>query len=120
MTGNTLRGGALYIAWKFDTADDRSAARVWTLLSSGESLHLFRLRSRVVVKGEVRALITPHAPLEQIAAAIQPRGSRPVSSRWVSSERACAELAREIEGVPVRLGLARRPEEWPMSSAALD
>ena len=125
MSGNNLSGGALYIAWKFDTADgapsaSAAAERVWNRLSRGERLHLFRLRSRVFVNGEVRALLLPVAPLERIAAAINEPGANPVASRWVKTARECAVLAREIEAVPVNLGLAQRPEQWRLSSAAAD
>jgi hypothetical protein len=106
----------LYIAWKFDTADDRSATRVWNLLSRGHDRNLFRLRSRVIVNGELRALIAPAAPLDRIAAAL----GGLAATRWIDGERACAALAREIESAPVRLGLAQRPEQWPLSSAAAD
>ncbi len=110
-------GGALYIAWHFDSAEG-SPSRVWTRLSNGERQHLFRLRSGVVVDGEARALMQPCAALETITAAICE--TKPVATRWVATERACAMLSREIESVPVNLGLALRPEEWPLSSASVE
>jgi hypothetical protein len=110
----------LYLAWKFRAADDASAERVWNRLSLGERQHLFRLRSGVVVNGEARALVAPLAPLESIAAAIGELASEPVVSRWIGTESACVALSREIESVPVHLGLAPRPEQWPLSSAAAD
>ncbi len=117
MPGKNLQCGALYIAWKFDPAGVTSALGVWNSLSRGEILHLFRLRSRVVVNGEVRALLSPAAPLERIADAIS---ADLLTSRWIGTERECAAMAREIESVPVKLGLAQRPEQWPLSSAAFD
>jgi hypothetical protein len=72
----------------------------------------------VAVRGEVRALLLPVAALENIAEAIHKQGSDPVVSRWVGTERACAALAREIEAMPVTLGLTASPEQWPLSSAA--
>lgn len=112
--------GALYIAWKFSETDEASARRVWNRIRRCGGKRLFRLRSGVVVQGEARALVAPLAPLETIAAAVLRADSRPVISRWIGTEIACAALAREIESVPVNLGLARRPEQWLLSSAAVD
>jgi len=111
-------GDALYLAWKLDTADAASAGRVQQLLARGEGMHLYLLRSWVVANGEVRALLAPSAPLEEITEAIWESRSAPTASRWIAGRRACAAMARAIETIPVNLGLAARPEEWPFSSAA--
>jgi len=111
-------GDALYIAWKLDTADAASARRAQQLLAQGEQENLYCLRSWVVARGEVRALLSPAASLEQITGAIWSDQVEPLESRWVPGKRECAVLAREIETVPVGLGLAVRPEQWPFSSAA--
>jgi hypothetical protein len=115
---NQLRGEWLYIAWKLETADASGAATAMTRLVDGEGRHLYRLRSWVIVKGEAHVLLAPMAPLEQIAEAIWTEGTQPLLSRWVAGERAGAATAREIETAPVDLGLASRPEQWPLSSAA--
>ena len=81
-------------------------------------MHLYRLRSWVVVNGEIRALVAPAAPVEEIAQAARHEHCETVSARWIITERACTDLVREIETAPVNLGLASRPEEWPFSSAA--
>jgi hypothetical protein len=117
---NGFAGDALYISWKLSTSDAASAGTIQERLTEGEGKKLYRLWSWVVANGEARALLQPDAPLEQIAAAIWDTSALPVQSRWVEGRRACAEIAREIETVPVTLGLAKRPEQWPFSSAAGD
>jgi hypothetical protein len=90
------------------------------LLAEGVSRHLYRLRSWMVARGEARALLVPAAPLEEIAGALFTSVEAPVTTRWISGERQCAAVTREIETAPVQLGLANRPEEWPLSSAWRD
>jgi hypothetical protein len=118
MARKVYGGDALYIAWKLDTADAASAQRAQRLLAKGEQRNLYCLRSWVVAAGEVRALLSPAASLELITETIWSGKVEPLESRWVPGKRACAVLAREIETVPVGLGLAVRPEQWPFSSAA--
>lgn len=118
MNRKNLVGDALYIAWRTNPADANSAGVAKNRLASGEGRHLYRLRSWVIVNGEARALLAPAAPLEQIAGALSDDAGQLLASRWVAGQRACAELAREIERSPVALGLAERPEQWPYSSAA--
>jgi 4'-phosphopantetheinyl transferase EntD len=113
-------GNALYIVWRFRGAREHSTARARKLLNHGQKLHLYRLHSWVAVNGEIRALVAPAAPVEEIAAAARKERCETVSTRWVATERACTNLVREIETAPVHLGLASRPEEWPFSSAAND
>jgi len=115
---NRITGDALYIAWKLNTADGSAAGDVKDRLAQGEGKKLYRLRSWVIVNGEARALLNPDAPLEEITAAIWDEGARPLRSRWVAGSRACAAVSREIERAPVTLGLAPRPEQWQLSSAA--
>jgi hypothetical protein len=119
MARNVVGGDALYIAWKLDAADAGSAMRAQELLAQGERLKLYRLQSWVVAQGEVKALLAPAASLEQITGIIWTDHVQPLSSRWIPGKRACAEMARRIESVPVGLGLAMRPEQWPFSSAAM-
>lgn len=111
-------GELLYIAWKLNQSDAASAPSVLTRLVQGETWGLYRLRSWVIANGEARALLAPQAPLERIAEAIWGEGSQPLGSRWIAGKQACAAAAREIETIPVDLGLASRPEQWPLSSAA--
>jgi hypothetical protein len=110
---------ALYIAWKLEE-DAVSAGSMGQMLTGGENRNLYRLRSWMVARGEARALLVPSAPLEEIADALWIAGAPPVSSRWIAGQRKCAAMTREIETTPVQLGLARRPEEWPFSSAFRD
>jgi hypothetical protein len=111
-------GNALYIVWRFRGDGERSTARARKLLHRGQALHLYRLRSWVAINGEIRALVAPAAPVEEIAQAARAECCETVSARWVITQRACMDLVREIETAPVQLGLASRPEEWPFSSAA--
>jgi len=106
------------MAWKTSPAGVHSARLAKKRLALGEGRHLYRLRSWVILNGEVRVLLAPAAPLEEIAGAVSNRPEEMICSRWIAGQRACAELAREIERAPVVLGLADRPEQWPYSSAA--
>lgn len=109
---------ALYIVWRLCGTGGHATARARKLLHHGEELHLYRLRSWVAVNGEIRALVAPAVPVEEIAEAARVDHCETVCVRWIATERACTDLVREIETAPVNLGLASRPEEWPFSSAA--
>ena len=111
---------ALYVSWKIDTADEISARRVSLQLRRGEDQNLYRLRSWVIAGGEARALLAPSAPLERIAEAIWDKPADAIFTQWIDSPDVCARLARDIETAPVSMGLAKRPEQWPFSSAASD
>lgn len=111
---------ALYLAWKLDSADDDCAGRARTRLTAGEGRFLYRVRSWAIAMGEAHVLLAPEAPLEEIVEAILPDSGQPTASRWIESRRACAIAVREIETVPVRLGVAIRPEQWPFSSASAE
>lgn len=120
MSQNASSGEALYVAWKFEPDDETGARRVSLQLRRGEDQNLYRLRSWVIAAGEGRALLSPVAPLEKIAEAIWARPANAIFTQWIDSPDVCARLAREIERAPVTMGLARRPEQWPFSSAASD
>jgi hypothetical protein len=107
---------ALYVSWQLD-GNANSANSLKRALSEGEGRNLYRLRSWMVARGEARALLIPEAPLEEITGALWHPVARPAAARWIEGQRRCAALTREIETAPVELGLARRPEEWPLSSA---
>ncbi|MCU1327039.1 MAG: hypothetical protein JWN34_2409 [Bryobacterales bacterium] len=108
---------ALYLSWRLRSADITSVDQVKRRLALGETKHLYRLRSWVIVGGEVQALLSPAATLDRIATAIWGTNSQPIATRWVQSKD-CAKTARDIETSPVSLGLAASPEQWPFSSAA--
>ncbi len=118
------RRGGLYLSWRLGDTDADSARETLERLTLGEKLHLYKLCSWVVAGNEVKALLTPAATLDEIAAAIWKTPpdieSGAFRMRWVSGQRGRVEVTREIEISPVVLGLARRPEEWPYSSAAAD
>ena len=107
---------ALYVAWKLE-GDAEGATSAHRLLTGGEDRNLYRLRSWMVAKGEARALLVPAAPLEEIADALFSPVASQLSTRWIEGQRKCAAVTREIETAPVQLGLATRPEQWPLSSA---
>jgi hypothetical protein len=107
---------ALYVAWRLE-ADVDSADSLQQLLTVGQSRNLYRLRCWMAACGEARALIVPHAPLEDIASALFTTAAEPLSTRWIRGISKCAAMTREIETVPVQMGLANRPEEWRYSSA---
>ena len=108
---------ALYLSWKLPATEPAVIARAQRRLWSGEARRLYRLRSWVIVSGEVRALVAPATSLEGVVNAIWGAGAEPVATRWIPT-RDCARIARDIETAPVSLGLAERPERWPLSSAA--
>ncbi len=120
MRQNRFSGEALYLAWKLNDADAASAGLVRERLTIGEGKRLYTLWSWVVANGVVRALLKPDAPLEEITEAIWDADAPLLLSRWVEGQRECIEVAHEIETVPVALGLASRPEQWPFSSASGD
>ena len=125
MTSKSVdRDGGLYLAWRLNDTDADSVNATTARLAKGQKQRLYRLFSWVVADGQAQALLAPAAPLEEITAALwnvvpsDDHGS--LKARWIAGSVDRAELARQIESVPVTLGLARRPEEWPFSSAAQD
>jgi hypothetical protein len=64
--------------------------------------------------------MAPAAPIERIAEAIWGCPANAIVTRWIANVDLITRLAREIEMAPVSLGLAKRPEQWPFSSAASD
>ena len=114
--GSAATDGELYLAWTLQSTQ-REAHE---LLASGERRKLYTLTSWVVTEDAIEALLRPAASLEEITAAIWSTPPKLNRARWISTRSACMEITREIETAPVRLGLARRPEEWPFSSAAAD
>jgi hypothetical protein len=111
------KSDALYIAWQLDDQKAGSAGVAQERLTGGQGQNLYRLQSWVIIDGVVRALLCPDAPLESIIGAIWSAGTKPLQSRWVAGQKACAEAAREIEMAPVLMGLAAGPGQWPFSSA---
>jgi hypothetical protein len=116
--GKTPRNrDALYLVWQESRAIAMGA--IQRRLEQGEEQRLYRLRSWVIVHNEAHALITPSASLDEIVDELWQDEIQPLKTRWVS-RAACAHVAREIERVPVLLGLSPRPEQWPHSSAATE
>jgi type II secretory pathway component PulK len=115
---NSSGSDALYVAWKIEPDDEIGARRVSLQLRRGEDRNLYRLRSWVIAGGEARALLDPAAPLERIAEAIWEHPANAIVAQWIASADVITRLAREIETAPVSMGLAKRPEQWPFSSAA--
>lgn len=113
----SLGSDALFLAWRLQSDDQMAARKTRRRLNSGESRQLYRIRSWVIVRGEVQALLSPAVSLDRIASSIWGQNSAPTSTRWVRRSE-CPKLVREMETIPVTLGLAARPEQWPWSSAA--
>jgi hypothetical protein len=111
------KSGALYLVWQ--TSRATAVGAIQRRLKQGERQRLYRLRSWVIVNNEAHALVTPSACLDEIVDELWQGEIQPLRTRWVP-RAACADVAREIERVPVRLGLSRRPEQWPHSSAAVE
>ncbi|NDJ13440.1 MAG: hypothetical protein EBY17_19975 [Acidobacteriia bacterium] len=114
---NSPGADALYLSWRLQTDDRAAAQKTRRRLNAGETQQLYRIRSWVIVRGEVQALLSPAVSLDRIASSIWDEGSAPTSSRWVRRSE-CAKVVRDMEIIPVTLGLAARPEQWPWSSAA--
>lgn len=117
MPSDYASADALYLSWRLPTPHTTAVDQVKRRLNQGETRHLYRLRSWVIVGGEVRALLSPAVTLDRIAHAIWGESSQPVATRWVQQQD-CARVSRDIERAPVCLGLATRPEQWPFSSAS--
>ena len=111
---------ALYVCWLLAGSGTRAANATRRRLAEGEARDLYRLRSWVIVNGEARALLSPEAPREVVMGSLWRGHVQPLKARWVPGLQACARLQREIEQLPVAMGLTRRPEQWPHSSAATD
>jgi|SRR5579862_1442949 len=111
------KSGALYLVWQ--TSRAIAVGAIQRRLEQGEQDRLYRLRSWVIVNNEAHALVTPSASVDEIVGELWRGETQPLKTRWVS-RAACAHVAREIERVPVRLGLSERPEQWPHSSAAAE
>jgi hypothetical protein len=111
------KSGALYLVWQ--TSRAIAVGAIQRRLEQGEQQRLYRLRSWVIVNNETHALVTPSASLDEIVDELWHGETQPLKTRWVSRS-ACAHIAREIERVPVLLGLSERPEQWPHSSASAE
>lgn len=110
----------LYVCWLMAGSGKREANATRRRLTEGEARDLYRLRCWVIVNGEVRALLSPVAPLDAVVGNLWRGAIQPMRASWVPGPVACARLRREIEQLPVALGLTRRPEQWHYSSAATD
>ena len=86
---------ALYLAWKLDATDASSVRRAQDRLTSGAERSLYRLRCWSIGNGEARALLSPAAPLEQIAQAIWPVSYTHLDV--YKRQGRCRRLARELK-----------------------
>jgi REP element-mobilizing transposase RayT len=114
--------------------EDPVAQCVIDALHCGErTLHLYTLRSWVVMPNHVHILIEPKAPLPKITKSIKTFTARKANEilgrtgepfwqdesfdRWVRDRQEFEKIAAYIECKPVTAGLVKRAEEWRWSSA---
>lgn len=83
------------------------------LLAGDRQFRLYGLRSFVIMDHMVQVLLEPRTELRIICTAWEVKRCR---HRWVPAPR-LAGVIRQMENLPVRAGLAQRPEQWPWSSA---
>ncbi len=114
----------LFVTWQLTTTTGTiaAAASVKKALQSGAvRQRLYDLHSWVIMRNEVRMLVSPKAGISHIMQSIT-RSTHPATTpiyeyRWIRDSRERARLVRTMERVPVQAGLVSRPEEWPWSSA---
>ena len=115
--------------------DPRIARCVVDGLHRGEALAHYGLHAFVVMSNHVHALIEPEIALAKAMNALKGVTARRANAllgrtglhfwqdesfdHWVRSAGEFERIRAYIERNPVSAGLARRPEEWPWSSAAL-
>jgi len=114
--------------------DPRIAQCVVNALRYGErDLHLYDLHAFVIMSNHVHALLRPRAPLAQIMRLLKGYTARQANrilgftgkrfwqeesyDHWVRDEEEFHRIAAYIERNPVAAGLAKKPEDWPWSSA---
>ena len=114
--------------------DRRVANMVEKALQGGESkLQLYHLHAYAVMPNHVHMLVWPGASLERISRALKGFTARQANKilgrtgqrlwqqesfdHWVRSEESFSRIAAYVEHNPVRAGLAKRPQDWPWSSA---
>ena len=114
--------------------DRRVANMVEKALQGGENkLQLYHLHAYAVMPNHVHMLVWPGASLERISRALKGFTARQANKilgrtgqrlwqqesfdHWVRSEESFSRIAAYVEHNPVRAGLAKRPQDWPWSSA---
>jgi len=111
------------------------ARLVVSAIEQGEaSLGLYVLESYVVMPNHVHLLLNPKVPVAEITRRLKGPTARDANrvlnrsgkrfwqdesfDHWVRDDAERLRLRSYIESNPVVAGLAKRPEDWPWSSAA--
>ncbi|MHB8413147.1 MAG: transposase [Candidatus Acidiferrales bacterium] len=115
--------------------DPSIAQLVLSAIEQGESrLGLYALEAYVVMPNHVHVLLNPNGPVAEITRHLKGQTARSANrilsrsgerfwqdesfDHWVRDEVERRRLRCYIEKNPVAAGLAKRPENWPWSSAS--
>jgi len=114
--------------------DPAIAGCVEEAIIRGVELGQYELRAYVVMPNHVHVLLEPHLPLARITGGIKGVSARNANAtlgrvgesfwqdesfdHWVRTEAELQRIRGYIERNPVTAGLAKKPEDWPWSSAA--
>ena len=105
-----------------------------TIQRGDQPMGLFELYAYAVMPNHVHVLLHPGAPLAKITQGIKGATARKANAilgrkgapfwqdesfdHWVRSGQEMEKTKTYIEWNPVKAGLAKKPEEWPWSSAS--
>jgi putative transposase len=115
--------------------DSRIAECVLASIQWGERiLGHYSLRSFVIMSNHVHLLLDPHISIQRITKGLKGSTAREANrllgrtgqpfwqdesfDHWVRNGKQFDRIQTYIENNPVAAGLAKRPQEWPWSSAA--
>jgi putative DNA methylase len=114
--------------------DPEIAGYVEDAIIRGAELGHYNLHAYVVMPNHVHVLLAPRLPLARITCGIKGVSARDANAtlgrvgkpfwqdesfdHWVRNQAEFARIRAYIERNPVTAGLAKKPEEWPWSSAA--
>ena len=109
-------------------------AVVETIHYAAETLHCYDLHAYVVMPNHVHLLVTPHVAPPRLLKSVKNFSAKRANEllgrkgnpfwqsesydRWVRSEKEFHRIWSYIEQNPVKASLAKRPEDYPWSSAA--
>jgi len=114
--------------------DPRVASCLIAIIARGtDELHQFQLHAYVIMPNHVHLLITPAVSVTRIMRGIKGISAREANrilsrggkafwqdesyDHWVRSEQEFGRIRTYIEMNPVSVGLAKKAEEWPWTSA---
>ncbi len=110
------------------------AQAVLTALETAQRRKLFTLRAFTVMANHIHVLLSPQSPLAEITQQIKGVTAREANrilhrtgaafwqdesfDHWIRGPEEASRIRSYIERNPVAAGLAKRPENWPWSSAS--